>query len=39
MHERVDLELRLVKGVLGRRDHVAVDDLAHPRVQTHLFQR
>jgi len=36
VHERVDLQLSLVEGVLAGRDHVAVDDLAHPRVQAHL---
>ena len=36
MHEGVDLELRLVEGVLRRRDHVPVDDLTHARVQADL---
>ena len=36
VHERVDLQLRLVEGVLRGRDHVAVDDLADAGVQGHL---
>ena len=36
MHEGVDLQLRLIEGVLGGGHHVRVDDLAHPRVQRHL---
>lgn len=39
MHERVDLELRVVEGVRGRLLHLAVDDLPHPRVQAHLGDR
>lgn len=36
MHQRVDLELCVVKGVRGRLLHLPVDDLPHPRVQAHL---
>lgn len=39
VHERVDLELRVVEGVRGRLLHLAVDDLPHPRVQAHLGGR
>jgi len=39
MHQRVDLQLSLVESVQCRVHHVAVDDLAHPRVQAHLFGR
>lgn len=39
MHERVDLELRVVEGVRGRLLHLPVDDLPHPRVQAHLGGR
>lgn len=36
VHEGVDLELGLVERVLGRRDHVAIDDLADAGVKTDL---
>lgn len=36
VHEGVDLQLRLVEGVRRRLHHVAVHDLPHLRVQTHL---
>lgn len=37
MHQGVDLELSFVEGVWRGLNHVAVDDLADPRVQRHLF--
>ena len=37
VHQRVDLQLRLVERVQRRVHHVAVDDLAHSRVQAHLL--
>lgn len=36
VHQRVDLQLRLVERVRRRLHHVAVDDLADARVQRHL---
>ena len=37
MHQRVDLQLGLVERVRRRVHHVAVDDLAHSRVQADLW--
>ena len=36
VHQGVDLQLGLVKGVLVGRHHVAVDNLPYPGVQAHL---
>jgi len=36
VHQCVDLDLSFVEGVRRGLDHVAVDDLADPRVQRHL---
>ena len=37
MHESVDLQLGFVECIGRRIDHVAVDDLAHSRVERDLF--
>lgn len=39
MHERVDLQLRVVEGVRRRFLHLLVDPLPHPGVQAHLRDR
>lgn len=36
MHQRVNLQLGLIKSVRRRVDHVAVDDLTHSRVKADL---
>ena len=36
MHQGVDLKLCFVEGVLRRRDHIAIDNVTNPRIQTHL---
>lgn len=39
MHQGVNLKLCVVKGVLGGSNHVAIDYLSYPRIQTHLSGR
>ena len=36
MHQGVNLKLSFVEGVLRRGDHIAIDNVTNPRIQTHL---